>query len=180
MVDVARYFMSFLKAESCGECTFCRIGTTRMWEILNRICNGKGTARDLDELERLAVFTAQGSICGLGRTAPNPVLTTLRYFRDEYEAHLQRRCPAGRCKPLIQYVVQANCTGCTLCAQHCPANAIPITPYHRHRIDTDKCTRCDVCRTVCPVEAIHIESGGQKTAGHTHREPPAPITLVHQ
>jgi len=179
MVDVARYFMSFLKTESCGQCTFCRIGTTRMWEILDRLCNGKGTPHDLDELEQLAALTAAGSICGLGRTAPNPVLTTLRYFRNEYEAHLKGRCPAGRCKPLIQYVVQDNCIGCTLCAQHCPANAIPMTPYRRHRIDVEKCTRCDVCRTVCPVEAIHIESGGQKTDGHLHKEPPAPITLVH-
>ncbi|MBM3858371.1 MAG: 4Fe-4S dicluster domain-containing protein [Verrucomicrobia bacterium] len=180
MVDVARYFMSFLKAESCGECTFCRIGTTRMREILDRLCNGKGVARDLDELERIAALTTAGSICGLGRTAPNPVLTTLRYFRDEYEAHLKGRCPAGRCKALIQYVVQDNCTGCTICAQHCPADAIPIAPYRKHHIDLDKCTRCDVCRTDCPVEAIHIESGGQKTAGHLHKEQPAHIALVHQ
>jgi NADH:ubiquinone oxidoreductase subunit F (NADH-binding)/NADH:ubiquinone oxidoreductase subunit E/Fe-S-cluster-containing hydrogenase component 2 len=180
MVDVARYFMSFLKAESCGECTFCRIGTTRMWEILDRLCNGKGTPRDLDELDHIAALTTAGSICGLGRTAPNPVLTTLRYFRDEYEAHIKGRCPAGRCKTLIQYVVQDNCTGCTICAQHCPANAIPIAPYHKHHINLDKCTRCDVCRTDCPVEAIHIESGGQKTAGHLHKEQPAHIALVHQ
>jgi len=170
MVDMARYFMSFLKAESCGECTFCRIGTTRMWEILDRLCNGKGTARDLDELQRLAAFTAQGSICGLGRTAPNPVLTTLRYFHDEYEAHIKGRCPAGKCKPLIKYVVQDNCTGCTICAQHCPSDAIPITPYQRHKIDTDKCTRCDVCRVDCPEEAIVIESAGQKCPGHLHEK----------
>jgi NADH:ubiquinone oxidoreductase subunit F (NADH-binding)/Pyruvate/2-oxoacid:ferredoxin oxidoreductase delta subunit len=180
MVDVARYFMSFLRNESCGQCTFCRIGTTRMWEILDKICNGKGTARDLDDLKQLATFTEQGSMCGLGKSAPNPVLSTLRYFLNEYEEHLKGRCPAGRCKPLIQYVVQDNCTGCTICAQHCPANAIPITPYQRHKIDVEKCTRCDVCRTDCPVEAIHIESGGQKTAGHLHKEPLAHISLVHQ
>ncbi len=170
MVDVARYFMSFLKAESCGECTFCRIGTTRMWEILDRLCNGKGSARDIEELQRLAAFTAQGSICGLGRTAPNPVLTTLRYFRDEYDAHINGRCPAGKCKPLIKYVVQDNCTGCTICAQHCPADAIAVTPYQRHKIDTEKCTRCDVCRTDCPVEAIFIESAGQKCPSHHHEK----------
>jgi NADH:ubiquinone oxidoreductase subunit F (NADH-binding)/NADH:ubiquinone oxidoreductase subunit E/Pyruvate/2-oxoacid:ferredoxin oxidoreductase delta subunit len=180
MVDVARYFMSFLRNESCGQCTFCRIGTTRMWEILDKICNGKGRQSDLDDLKQLATFTEQGSMCGLGKSAPNPVLSTLRYFLDEYEEHLKGRCPAGRCKPLIQYVVQDNCTGCTICAQHCPANAIPITPYQRHKIDLEKCTRCDVCRTDCPVEAIHIESGGQKTAGHLHKEQPAHITLAHQ
>jgi len=179
MVDVARYFMSFLRNESCGQCTFCRIGTTRMWEILDRICNGKGRPSDLDDLKQLATFTEQASMCGLGKSAPNPVLSTLRYFHDEYDAHLQGRCPAGRCKPLIQYVVQENCTGCTICAQHCPANAIPITPYQRHKIDPEKCTRCDVCRTDCPVGAIHIESGGQKTAGHLHKESPAHLALVH-
>ncbi len=179
MVDVARYFMSFLRNESCGQCTFCRIGTTRMWEILDRICNGKGHPSDLDDLKQLATFTEQASMCGLGKSAPNPVLSTLRYFHDEYDAHLQGRCPAGRCKPLIQYVIQENCTGCTICAQHCPANAIPITPYQRHKIDPEKCTRCDVCRTDCPVGAIHIESGGQKTAGHLQKESPAHLALVH-
>jgi len=170
MVDVARYFMSFLKAESCGECTFCRIGTMRMWEILDRICNGRGTKRDLDELQHLAGYTASGSICGLGRTAPNPVLTTLRYFRHEYEAHINGCCPAGKCKPLIQYVVQDNCTGCTICAQHCPASAIPLTPYRRHAIDMTKCTRCDVCRVDCPEEAIAIMSAGQTCSGHEHEK----------
>ncbi|MEI6278427.1 MAG: NAD(P)H-dependent oxidoreductase subunit E [Verrucomicrobiae bacterium] len=171
MVDVARYFMSFLRDESCGQCTFCRIGTTRMYEILDKLCEGKGKPGDLDELRRLAGLTSQGSICGLGRTAPNPVLTTLRYFLDEYEAHIAGRCPAGRCKALIQYVVQNNCTGCTICAQHCPANAIPLTPYSRHRIDPDICTRCDVCRIACPVNAITIMSGGSKCPGHSHKEP---------
>jgi NADH-quinone oxidoreductase subunit F len=157
MVDQARFFMSFLKTESCGECTFCRIGTTRMWEILDTICNGKGSRRDLDELQRLAGLTAQGSICGLGRTAANPVLTTLRYFMSEYEAHLAGRCPAGKCKPLIKYVVHDGCTGCTICAQHCPVNAIPIKPYQKHAIDLNICTRCDVCRVDCPEQVIKIE-----------------------
>ena len=142
----------------------------RMWEILDRICNGKGSKRDLDELQQLTTYTAAGSICGLGRTAPNPVITTLRYFRHEYEAHLAGRCPAGKCKPLIQYVVQDNCTGCTICAQHCPADAIPIAPYQRHKIDVDKCTRCDVCRVDCPEEAIAIESAGQKCPVHAHEK----------
>ncbi len=166
MVDVARFFMSFLRDESCGQCTFCRIGTMRMYEILDKICQGKGERGDLDELEKLAGLTKQGSICGLGRTAPNPVITTLRYFRDEYEAHLAGKCPAGKCKPLIKYVVQDNCTGCTICAQRCPVGAIPLTPYRRHEINSDICTRCDVCRTDCPEHAIAIESGGTKCAGN--------------
>jgi len=161
MVDMARFFMSFLKTESCGECTFCRIGTQRMFEILDRLCGGRGKAGDLAELEQLAGLTTSGSLCGLGRTAPNPVLTTLRYFRDEYEAHIAGRCPAGRCKALIRYVVQDNCTGCTICAQHCPASSIPLTPYRRHQINSELCTGCDVCRTDCPENAITIESGGQ-------------------
>ena len=176
MVDVARYFMSFLRDESCGQCTFCRIGTTRMYEILDKICQGKGQRSDLDALKNLAGLTMQGSICGLGRTAPNPVLTTLRYFHDEYEAHIAGRCPAGKCKPLIKYVVQDNCTGCTICAQHCPVNAIPLTPYHRHQINTDLCTGCDVCRVDCPENAIGIISGGLKCPGHSHKEPlPEPM-----
>ena len=177
MVDMARYFLSFLRDESCGQCTFCRIGTTRMYEILDKICLGKGRPADLDELRALAGLTTQGSICGLGRTAPNPVLTTLRYFLGEYEAHIAGRCPAGKCKQLVQYVVQDNCTGCTLCAQHCPVNAIPMTPYRRHRIDADICTRCDVCRVDCPEDAITIMSGGAKCPGHSHHEPlPEPLS----
>ena len=160
MVDVARYFMSFLRDESCGQCTFCRIGTTRMYEILEKFCQGKARKSDLDEITQLATLTTQGSICGLGRTAPNPVITTLRYFRDEYEAHIEGRCPSGKCKPLIQYVVKDNCTGCTICSQHCPVSAIPLTPYTRHQINTDLCTRCDVCRVDCPENAITIMSGG--------------------
>jgi len=176
MVDMARYFMSFLRDESCGQCTFCRIGTTRMYEILDKLCLGKGRRADLDEIMQLADLTAQGSICGLGRTAPNPVITTLRYFRDEYEAHIAGRCPAGKCKPLIQYVVQDNCTGCTICAQHCPVNAIPLTPYRRHRIAADICTRCDVCRVDCPENAIVIMSGGVKC--RSHKEPmPEPLAI---
>jgi NADH-quinone oxidoreductase subunit F len=111
----------------------------------------------LKELHDLAEYVQAGSICGLGRTAPNPVLTTLRYFRDEYEAHLEGRCPAGRCKALIQYRITEKCIGCTLCAQNCPADAISMTPYARHEIDQAKCTLCDTCRQVCPEDAVVVE-----------------------
>jgi NADH-quinone oxidoreductase subunit F len=156
MVDVARYFVEFTHRESCGHCTFCRLGTRRLLELLERICAGHGRARDLEEIESLCTSVAAGSLCGLGKTAPNPVLTTLRYFRDEYEAHLRGRCPAGRCKALIRYEVTAECTGCTLCAQRCPVGAIPAAPYCQHVIDAARCTRCDVCRATCPEQAIRI------------------------
>jgi NADH-quinone oxidoreductase subunit F len=156
MVDIARYFLQFTQNQSCGKCTFCRIGTKRMLELLNLLCAGKASRKHLQELEQLAPQVTQGSLCGLGKTAPNPVLTTLRYFRDEYEAHLQGRCPAGKCTALIKYRVRENCTGCTICAQHCPADAIPMTPYARHVIDLDKCTRCDSCRQVCPHGAVEV------------------------
>ena len=156
MVDIARYFLQFTQNQSCGKCTFCRIGTKRMLELLNLLCAGKANRKHLQELEQLAPQVAQASLCGLGKTAPNPVLTTLRYFRDEYEAHLQGRCPAGKCTALIKYRVRENCTGCTICAQHCPVDAIPMTPYTRHVIDLDKCTRCDSCRQVCPHGAVEV------------------------
>ncbi len=157
MVDIARYFLRFTQDQSCGKCTFCRIGTRRMLDIMDRICAGAGQPGDLEQLEHLARTVSSASICGLGTTAPNPVLSTLRYFRDEYEAHLQGRCPAGKCKELIRYRINDKCIGCTLCAQHCPADAIPMTPYARHTIDHDKCTRCDTCRQVCPTEAVIVE-----------------------
>jgi NADH:ubiquinone oxidoreductase subunit F (NADH-binding)/NADH:ubiquinone oxidoreductase subunit E/NAD-dependent dihydropyrimidine dehydrogenase PreA subunit len=156
MVDIARYFLQFTQDQSCGKCTFCRVGTRRMLDILDRICTGKGRAGDLAELERLGQQVGAGSLCGLGKTAPNPVLTTLRYFRDEYDAHLQGRCPAGKCTALIKYRVLENCTGCTICAQSCPVEAIPMTPYACHVIDLEKCTRCDSCRQVCPEGAIEV------------------------
>jgi NADH-quinone oxidoreductase subunit F len=157
MVDMARYFLRFTQDQSCGKCTLCRIGTRRMREILDRICCGKGQKGDLDLLDELCKTVGAGSICGLGRTAPNPVLSTLRYFRGEYEAHLAGRCPAGKCKDLIAYRVNDACIGCTLCAQKCPADAIPMTPYARHQIDMEKCTRCDTCRQICPTQAVFVE-----------------------
>jgi NADH-quinone oxidoreductase subunit F len=157
MVDIARYFLRFTQDQSCGKCTFCRIGTRRMLDVMDRICTGRGKSGDLEELQKLAETVRAGSICGLGGTAPNPVLSTLRYFREEYEAHLEGRCPAGKCKDLIAYRINDRCIGCTLCAQHCPADAIPIAPYKRHTIDDEACTRCDACRQICPTEAVFVQ-----------------------
>ena len=154
MVDMARYFLSFTQEESCGKCTYCRVGTKRLLEILNRICEGKGKPEDLDKLEQLSHQVKKGSLCGLGKTAPNPVLTTLKYFREEYEAHIEGRCPAKKCPALIQYTVNDNCIGCTLCAQSCPVEAIAFTPHEKHVIDSEKCIRCDGCFQICPEEAI--------------------------
>ncbi len=157
MVELARYFLEFTQGQSCGRCTFCRIGTRRMLEVLERLCAGHGKVEDLGELEQLSHQIQVGSLCGLGKTAPNPVLTTLKYFREEYEAHVAGRCPAGRCRGLIHYTITDRCIGCTLCAQHCPVDAIPMTPYERHAILQDKCIRCGTCKTVCPAEAVSVE-----------------------
>ncbi|MGE5609931.1 MAG: NAD(P)H-dependent oxidoreductase subunit E [Bacillota bacterium] len=156
MVDIARYFLQFTQAESCGQCSFCRVGTKALLDILTRLCEGKGKPSDIDKLDELSRQVKRGSLCGLGQTAPNPVLTTLRYFRHEFEAHVQGRCPAGKCKALIKYEVQDNCIGCTKCAQDCPSGAITMLPYQKHTIDPTKCTRCDVCRSTCPIKAIKI------------------------
>lgn len=156
MVDIARYFLSFTQTESCGKCTFCRVGTKRMLDILDAICSGKGKKKDLDELEKLAHQTKKGSLCGLGQTAPNPVLSTLTYFREEYEAHINGKCPTGKCKDLITYNIEDNCIGCTICAQHCPTDAIPFTPHKLHVIDQEKCIKCDGCKQVCPEEAVSV------------------------
>lgn len=156
MVEISRYFLEFTQDQSCGKCTYCRIGTRRMLDMLNRLCEGQGKKGDLEELEQLALTVKQGSLCGLGKTAPNPVLSTLKYFRDEYEAHLEKRCPAGKCKALIRYSVTDYCIGCTLCAQHCPTEAIAMTPYQKHEIDADRCLRCGTCKEVCPVDAIIV------------------------
>ncbi len=156
MVDIARFFLRFTQAESCGKCTFCRIGTKRMLEILDRLCEGNGRPDDLQKLETLTDSVSRGSLCGLGQTAPNPVATTLRYFREEYEAHLDGRCPAGRCPALIRYRVTDACIGCTLCAQACPVGAIAYRPYEKHAVDDSLCTRCDMCRQACQDDAVEV------------------------
>ena len=156
MVDIARYFLKFTQEQSCGKCAFCRIGTRRMLDILDRLCEGEGKPEDLPTLETLAVQVKSGSICGLGKTAPNPVLSTLRYFRSEYEAHVRGECPAGKCSALIQYRIDDSCNGCSICVQHCPVSAIPAMPYRRHSIDVSVCTKCDACRQHCPHNAVRI------------------------
>jgi NADH-quinone oxidoreductase subunit F len=156
MVDIARYFLEFTQNQSCGKCTFCRIGTRRMLDILERLCAGQGVKTDIDELEHLAIMVKKTSLCGLGTTAPNPVLSTIRYFRDEYEAHVEKRCPAGKCKALITYSVTDDCIGCTLCAQHCPVDAIEFRPYEKHEIDAEKCIRCGTCKNICPADAVEV------------------------
>jgi NADH-quinone oxidoreductase subunit F len=158
MVDMAKYFLIFTHKQSCGKCTFCRIGTKHMLNILTRLSEGKAVMADLDELETLCKSVKNGSLCGLGKTAPNPVLTGLRYFREEYEAHTKGICPAKKCRDLIRYAIKDNCTGCTKCSQDCPVNAIPFRPYEKHEIDQTICTKCDNCRIVCPEKAIEIEN----------------------
>ena len=157
MVDIARYFLSFTQEESCGKCTFCRVGTKRMLDILDRIVSGKGKSGDIEELEHLAEWTKKGSLCGLGKTAPNPVLSTLKHFRDEYEAHINGTCPTGKCAELITYSVNDECIGCTKCVQKCPVDAIPFTPHEKHTINTELCIKCDACRAACPVDAIDVK-----------------------
>lgn len=166
MVDVARFFLDFTTEESCGKCTFCRIGTKHMLNILNRITEGKGKPEDLEHLEKLGNNIIKGSLCGLGQTAPNPVLTTLKYFRDEYEAHVnEKRCPAKKCKDLIAFrVIEEKCTGCTLCKKQCPVDAISGERKEVHKIDPDKCIACRLCYSACKFEAIEIYSDGIKVS----------------
>lgn len=156
MVDIARYFLEFTQRQSCGRCTFCRVGTKRMLEILERLCAGAGKADDIARLRELAVLVQNTSLCGLGKTAPNPVLSTLEYFRDEYDAHLRGECPAGRCRSLVRYSITDECIGCTICAQKCPVEAIAFKPYEKHIIEQDKCIRCGTCKSVCPAAAVVV------------------------
>jgi NADH:ubiquinone oxidoreductase subunit F (NADH-binding)/(2Fe-2S) ferredoxin/NAD-dependent dihydropyrimidine dehydrogenase PreA subunit len=166
MVDVARYFLAFTQYESCGRCAACREGVKRMHEVLARICDGKGEAGDIELLEELGRATKAASLCGLGQTAPNPVLTTLRYFRREYEAHIHdRECPALVCRGLIGYeILDGPCTGCMVCARYCPVGAISGEKQKLHVIDQSICTRCDMCRQVCKFDAVRVNPGRTERA----------------
>jgi NADP-reducing hydrogenase subunit HndC len=156
MVDIAKFFLEFTVDESCGKCTPCRIGTRRLLEILEKITSGNGTMEDIDRLEELAQYIKDNSLCGLGQTAPNPVLSTLHFFRDEYIAHIKdKKCPAGVCKNLVTYkIVEDKCKGCTKCARNCPVGAISGTVKNPHVIDTAKCIKCGACIDNCPFKAI--------------------------
>lgn len=154
MVDVARYFLSFTCQESCGKCTFCRVGIRRMLDILDRLCTGKGSMEDIDKLEELAISIKQMALCGLGKTAPNPVLSTLKYFREEYEEHVKGICRTGTCKEMVKLEITEECVGCTKCAKACPSDAIPYTPYARHQIEVEKCVLCGLCIDECSYNAI--------------------------
>ncbi|MGN0115043.1 MAG: NADH-quinone oxidoreductase subunit NuoF, partial [Acutalibacteraceae bacterium] len=156
MVDIAKFFLEFTVDESCGKCTPCRVGTKRLLEILTKITNGQGTMEDIDRLEELCHYIKENSLCGLGQTAPNPVLSTLRYFRDEYVAHVvDKTCPAGVCKKLVSYkIVEDKCKGCTACARQCPVGAIVGSVKNPHSIDQSKCIKCGACMATCKFGAI--------------------------
>ena len=157
MVDVARFFLDFTRKESCGKCTHCRIGTHRMLQILERICRGGGKDGDIELLQELGDDIIAGSLCALGQTAPNPVLTTIRYFRNEYEDHINhKKCTALQCKPLIKFTINKECRGCTLCIKKCPVDAITGERGKLHTINQEKCDKCGVCKNVCKFEAVDV------------------------
>ena len=157
MVEMAKFFLHFTQEESCGKCTFCRIGTLRLLETLTRITNGEGKEEDIEKLELWGKKIKESSLCGLGQTAPNPVLTTIKYYRDEYQAHInEKRCPAGSCNPLVDFYIDSEkCTGCTLCAKNCPVDAIRGNPKEKHVIDNSICVKCGKCITSCQFGAIY-------------------------
>jgi NADH-quinone oxidoreductase subunit F len=157
MVEMARFFLNFTQDESCGKCTFCRVGTLRMLEILTRITQGEGVPEDIEKLMTLGAQIKEASLCGLGQTAPNPVLTTIKYFGDEYEAHIKdKRCPAASCTALVDFCIDPEkCTGCTVCAKNCPVDAIAGERKKVHVIDTVKCAKCGKCVTVCTFGAVY-------------------------
>jgi NADP-reducing hydrogenase subunit HndC len=161
-VDVARFFLEFVQDESCGKCAPCRVGTKRMLEILTRITHGEGRPEDIEELERLGNMIKKTSLCGLGQTAPNPVLSTIRHFREEYEQHIHENyCAAGVCPGLCTFVIDEEaCKACQRCLKECPADAIVGEPKVKHRIDQDKCIQCGRCREVCPFEAVNVLPAG--------------------
>jgi len=159
MVDVARYFIGFLAAESCGKCTPCRLGLNKLYDILSRICSGLGEPEDLDKIETLLDLLETGSLCGLGKSAPNPVRSTLKHFREEYLAHIiEKKCPAKVCRALISYRITADCTGCRRCARICPTGAINGDKKEQHIINLELCSRCGLCLQTCNFNAIVVEN----------------------
>jgi len=178
MVDVSKFFIQFTNDESCGKCSACRDGSAALLEVLTRISNGEGREGDLEFLDELGQAIKDASMCGLGQTLPNPVLSTLRYFRDEYAAHIaDRNCPAKVCKPLIKYYIEPDkCPGCTLCLKNCPAGAVKGETKHVHVIDQSLCTKCGECFEICPPKVSAVV----KLSGQEARELnsiPAPIPV---